>query len=117
MHKKLLATLLAAVLTTGVVSVKAEMHNTPVCASSPSACSPCTKKRDNMCCAVLTKEERCRLHAAKAAAIAANPCLSKKRCGDPALRAAMIKQDPSVEPILDKIQKHCDQKQAACSVN
>ena len=66
------------------------------------------------CCrTVLTEEERHRFCAAKAAAIAANPSLAKKG-NKHALCDAIVKQDPTMEPILAKLKKHCEQMRQKC---
>ncbi len=71
-----------------------------------AACSHWTEKKS--CHDVLTKEERHRVCAAKAAAIAADPSLAgkghKKELCD-----AICKQDPSMKPIMEKLRKHCQE--------
>lgn len=80
-------------------------------ADTPAAAvSNCSPKNDcNRCCnTVLTKEERERFCAAKAAAIAADPTLADKK-NKRALCQAIVKKDPSMQPIVMKLKKHCDE--------
>lgn len=142
MNKKLIATLLSALLMAGFASAQEQTTTAPAATtSSPEAVTTtagtpsttpdsCCKPQDKSSCAmdkscekdmacdkgmmkkschdVLTKEERHRFCAAKTAAIAANPALGGKG-NKRALCEAICKQDPSMEPIMMKLKKHCEE--------
>lgn len=78
-----------------------------VCTSATSACAKEEVKKE--CCHnVLTPEERHRFCEVKNKVIAANPELAKKGQKH-ALCDAILKEDPSMKPILDKLREHCKQ--------
>ena len=137
MNKKITA-VLAALFMTGIVSaqVQTTTPETPACppnACAPAACTPqacapntacasttacttgttCTEMPMKKCHRVLTKEERHRFCVAKSAAIAKNPALAEK-CNKHALCEAIVKEDPSMIPILEKLKKHCAQMRQQC---
>ncbi len=116
MNKKI-ATILASLLMAGFASAQ-EQATTPA-AAAPAACdtkgsctadATCTKAQMKKCChSVLTPEERHRFCTAKANVLAANPSLANKGQKH-ALCDAILKEDPSMKPILDKLKKHCEQE-------
>lgn len=122
MNKKI-ATILASLLIAGFASAQ-EQATTPAPAAvtappATAACdtkgscttdAACTKAQLKNCYHnVLTPDERHRFCAAKAKALAANPSLANKGQKH-ALCDAILKEDSSMEPILTKLKKHCEQE-------
>ncbi len=126
MNKKI-ATILASLLMAGFASAQEQVATTPAAAApavvtasaaqvaceakgSCTADAACTKAEMKKCCHnVLTPDERHRFCAAKAKVIAANPALASKGQKH-ALCDAILKEDPSMKPILDKLKKYCEQE-------
>ena len=112
MNKKILATLVSTLFMTGFVSAQTQTTTnatpaaTPACCDKPSSEQKCLKK--NCGHDVLTKEERHRFCCAKAAALAENPSLvgQKSIAAKRALSQAIVKKDPTMQPIIEKLKQH-----------
>lgn len=119
MNKKV-ATILASLLVAGFASAQEQTTTPAVTApAAQAACeakgscttdAACTKAEMKKCCRnVLTPDERHRFCAVKAKVLAANPALAGKGQKH-ALCDAILKEDPSMKPILDKLKQHCEQE-------
>lgn len=116
MNKSLLSTLLASLIMAGFATAQTTEASATPAATADKCCKEdgkqqcpepkktCGSKKHD----VLTKEERHRFCCAKEAALAANPSLVGKK-GPAAKRAlcdAILKADPTMKPIMDKLKQH-----------
>lgn len=117
MNKQLFSTLLATLFMAGFVSAQTQTSTTAAPAPTATCCKETAKKdcpKPGMTCTVkndhdvLTKEERHRFCCAKQAALAANPSLVGKtgKACKRSLCEAILKADPTMKPIMDKLKKH-----------